>query len=190
MRERAGGSWHARALVGLLVTVVAGSAGAQALGPARTGPIIADYGPVYEVESPEFATPLDAEYRLVFDVKTAPDDTTLVNPAIGTLARFLNMHARAGVPLEQMHLALVLHGSAGKDALDHTAFRDRYGHDTPNRDLLVQLAAANVEIILCGQTAMHRGLPPAQLADPVRLALSAMTALATLQQQGYTLIAF
>ena len=177
-------------MVVVAVVLVGGSAGAQALGTAQTGPIIADYGPVYDVDRPDFETPLDADYRLVFDVKTAPDDTTQVNPAIETLARFLNMHGRAGVPLERMHLVLVLHGTAGKDTLDHPAFRERYGHDNPNRDLLAQLAAANVEIILCGQTAMHRGLPPAQLAEPVQLALSAMTALATLQRQGYALIAF
>jgi intracellular sulfur oxidation DsrE/DsrF family protein len=174
----------------LLVSLGTGSAAGQALAPARTGPVIEGYGPVYPVESPSFVTPLDADYRLVFDVKTAPDDTEAVNPAIETLARFLNMHARAGVAPERMQLALVLHGRAGKDALDHEGFRARHGHDNPNLELIEKLDAAGVEIILCGQTAMHRGLPADRLAAPVKLALSAMTALSVLQSRGYALIAF
>jgi intracellular sulfur oxidation DsrE/DsrF family protein len=174
----------------LLLAAAVPAGAQQPLGPATTGPIIEGFGPVYDVEAPEFATPIDFEYRLVFDVKTAPEDTTAVNPAIETLARFLNMHGRAGVPLDRMRLALVLHGAAGKDALDDEAFHERYGHDNPNRGLIEQLAEAGVRIILCGQTAMHRGLPPARLAEPVEVALSAMTALATLQAQGYALIAF
>lgn len=174
------------AALGLSVPVQA----QEPLGPATTGPVIAGYGPVYDVASPDFSTPLDLDYRLVFDVKTAPADTTAINPAIETLARFLNMHARAGVPRERMQLAMVLHGGAGKDALGHEAFRERYGHDNPNLELIESLAEAGVQIILCGQTAMHRGLPPERLAGPVQVALSAMTALTSLQAQGYALIAF
>lgn len=198
-----GEAWPARRALAVAVRVAtlslgclvaAGLASAAAaqepLGPATTGPVIEGYGPVYDVASPEFPTPTDFDYRLVFDVKTAPEDTTAINPAIETLARFLNMHARAGVPVERMQLAMVLHGGAGKDALDHEAFRERYGHDNPNLEMIERLAEAGVQIILCGQTAMHRGLPPGRLAGPVQVALSAMTALAILQAQGYALIAF
>ena len=56
--------------------------------------------------------------------------------------------------------------------------------------LLAALDEAGVEIYLCGQTAVHRGLPPDELAPQVQLALSAMTVLVTLQAEGYALIAF
>lgn len=166
------------------------TAAVQALAPSSTGPVIEGFGPVYDVPDPDFATPLDAEYRVAFEVASAPEDTTLVNPSIESLARFLNMHARAGVPVQRIHLALVLHGTAGKDALDNEAFRERYGHDNPNLPLLQALADAGVEIVLCGQTALHRGLPREQLAAPVATALSAMTALVAYQARGYTLLAF
>lgn len=47
-----------------------------------------------------------------------------------------------------------------------------------------------VEIVLCGQTAMHRGLARGDLAAPVQVALLAMTAIATYGARGSTLIAF
>lgn len=175
------------AVAAVLASSVAGVG--QALSTPQTGPVIEGFGPVFAVPDADFA-PKDAQYRLVFDVAEGAPNPEDVNRRIVTLARFLNMHAQAGVPRENMHLALVLHGSAGKDALDNAGFRERFGVDNPNLPLLEALSAAGVEILLCGQTAYSRGLPKSELAKPVQLALSAMTALATYQADGYGLIAF
>ena len=155
-----------------------------------TGPVIEAYGPVFDVPAIGIPVETDREYRAVFDVAESPEAKNELNRAIETVARFLNMHARAGVPLENMKLALVLHGGAGKDALADGPYRARYGVDNPNRELIDQLWAAGVEIVLCGQTAASRGLPRGELNPSVRLALSAMTALVTYQADGYALIAF
>lgn len=169
---------------------LAGSASAQALGTPSPGPLIRDFGPVYDVPSPDLSASPDVVHRAVFDVTRSAESPTAVNSSIESLARFLNMHARAGVPAENLQLALVVHGSAGKDLLDHAGYRERFGVDNPNLPLLEALARAGVEIYLCGQTAMSRGLPREELAPQVRMALSAMTALVHLQDRGYRLIAF
>jgi intracellular sulfur oxidation DsrE/DsrF family protein len=156
----------------------------------KTGPVVAEFGPVYEVSKPDFETPIDQDYKVVFDVVSAPEDLSRVNPSIETAARFLNMHAAAGVPVERMHVAVVLHGAAGKYALEQDGFRKRFGRDNPSLTLLEQLRDAGVRVILCGQTAASRGFPRDELSGSVELALSAMTALITLQRDGYELIAF
>lgn len=166
------------------------SASGQTLGQATTGPVIDGFGAVYDVSAVEFEPPAHHEYRAVFDVGVGEDDPAMVNRRIETLARFLNMHGRSGVPLEAMKLAIVLHGTAGVNALQHAEYRERFGVDNPNLPLLAALDEAGVEIYLCGQTAMHRGLPPDRLAPQVRMALSAMTVLVALQADGYALIAF
>ena len=107
----------------VLQLALASALGAQALGPSRTGPVIADFGPVYTVQDPDFLTDTELTYRIVFEVKDGSEDPSTLNRRIESLARFLNMHAQAGVPRENMKLALVLHGTAGKDALDHTGYR-------------------------------------------------------------------
>jgi len=178
----------------LILTVVlsalaAGSLQGQALGPSAPGPVIRDFGPVFQVENPDFATPM-GDYKAVFDVSQGAEGPDQRNARIETLARFLNMHAQAGVPRENMKLALVLHGSAGKDALGHDGYRKRYGIDNPNYDMIQSLHAFGVRIVLCGQTQMNRGLRRDELASGVEVALSAMTALVALQSQGYNLISF
>jgi len=151
----------------------------------RSGPVIHAAGDVFDVPQPDFATPLDMTYRVAFEISQTPESPGQINTNLATVARFLNMHVRAGIPLERLQLAVVVHGPAGKDVLDNAAYRERTGVDNPNVELIQELTGAGVQIILCGQTAASRGLPRDHLAPNVQLALSAMTALAVLQERGY-----
>jgi intracellular sulfur oxidation DsrE/DsrF family protein len=168
---------------------IAPAAGAQAIGTPRAGPVVEDFGAVFDVPAIDWETP-DVEYRAVFDVRDPAESEDARNRGIETVARYLNMHARAGVPREKLHAALVLHGGAAKGALSDEAYRERYGTANPDRELIEALVEAGAEVILCGQSAMSRGFPATDLAPGVRVALSAMTALVAYQQQGYGLIAF
>lgn len=164
-------------------------ASAQPSGPAK-GPVIADYGPVYTVPNPGLATPMLQELKIRFDVsRTGPDVKTL-SPALETAARFLNMHAKAGVSLERLKVAVVLHGEAAKDVLTNDAYRKRHGIDNPNLPLLVELKQAGVRLYLCGQSAGSRGIGANDVAAPVQMALSAMTAHLVLNHEGYVLNPF
>lgn len=151
----------------------------------KTGPVIRAAGDVFDVPEPDFQTPLDMTYRVAFEVADAAESPNQINTGLATVARFLNMHARAGVPLQRMRLAVVVHGAAGKDVLDDATYHARLGVDNPNSALLQELAGAGVQLILCGQTAASRGIPRDHIAGHVQVALSAMTALAALQEQGY-----
>jgi intracellular sulfur oxidation DsrE/DsrF family protein len=168
---------------------VAPAAGAQAIGTPRPGPVLEEFGAVFEVPEIDWQTP-DVKYRAVFDVRDPAESADERNRSIETVARYLNMHARAGVPREKLRAVLVLHGGAAKGALTDDAYRERYGMANPDRELIRALIEVGAEVILCGQSAMSRGFPAADLAPGVRLALSAMTALVAYQQQGYSLIAF
>ncbi len=172
------------------VALTVSSVAAADPGQAHTGPVIAQFGPVYDVERPDFPTPTTAAYRAVFDVAPSPDAADALNPRIESLARFLNMHARAGVNPEQIKLALVVHGPAGKDTLTSPAYKARFGVENPNAPLLAALQSKGVRVVVCGQTAAHRGFRRDELAPGVEVALSAMTALVTLQSEGYQLISF
>ncbi len=176
------------ATLGFLLTLGAASASGQER--PTTGPVVADFGPVFDVPAPDFPLDPEADYWAVFDVAQSSEDPAERNRRLESAARYLNMHARAGLDRSRMRVALVVHGGAGKDLLDDHAYRERYGIGNPNTALLAALHGAGVEIYLCGQTAAARGLPADQLAEPVAMALSAMTVLVSLQNQGYRLIAF
>jgi len=176
--------------VAMLLLLLATPLQGQAAPEPRTGPVLQDFGPVYEIEDPDFLPTFQGTHRVVFDVAQASPDPHRVNPRFETLARYLNMHAAAGVPLEEMKLALVVHGGASWELVDDASYQDRFGMANPNLPLLEALDAFGVQLVICGQSQSSRGIGKEQLAAPIQQALSAMTALVDFQTRGYQLIAF
>lgn len=149
------------------------------------GPVIHSAGPVFDVPNPDFETPTDMDFRIAWEMVDPAPSPDQLNVHLVTAARFLNMHARAGVPRENLQLALVVHGQAGKAMLDDIGYREKEGVDNPNKELIRELHEAGVQIILCGQTAAARDLPLDRLLPEIDVALSAMTALLVLQERGF-----
>ena len=143
------------------------------------GTLIPEFGSIADVEG---ATPIPtgAEFKVVFDASGRTEGE--LNRTLTTAARFLNMHAAAGVPAERQHLAVVVHGVAIGDVARGSA--------GPNAALVAALLDHGVRIIVCGQSAVALGVAKTDLLPGVEMALSAMTAHALLQQEGYTLNPF
>ncbi len=163
---------------------------AQTPGTPTKGPVIADFGAAYVVPEPGLPTPMLQELKVRFDVSATSGDVKAVSAPLETAARFLNMHAKAGVSPERLKVAVVVHGGAATDVLSHEAYRKRHGVDNPNLALLEALKRAGVRIYLCGQTAGRSGIVAANLAPGVQMALSAMTAHLVLNAEGYVLNPF
>jgi len=162
----------------------AADVGAQAA-RATAGPVISPFGAVFDVPFIEVPTDTSMNYRVVFDVLETSENPGEVNRYINSVARFMNMQVRAGVPLENLQLAIVLHGGAVRDAMKPDAFREAYGAENQNADLLRLLGEAGVQVYMCGQSAMSRGLHNDILVDEVQVGLSAMTVMAMLKADGY-----
>lgn len=152
---------------------------------ATAGPVIAPYGAIFDVPFIEIPTNTTMDYRIVFDVAETSENPGEVNRYINSVARFLNMQVRAGVPRENLHLAIVIHGGAVRDGMKPEAFRAEYGVENQNADLLRLLGEAGVQVYMCGQSAMSRGLHNDILVDEVQVGLSAMTVMAMLKEDGY-----
>ena len=180
-----------RAMVVMLAAVaVAGTAAAQqAARPVPTpGPVFEKYGPVFDVPNADLTADPSAVHKVVFDVTESPDDKSAVNPAIVSLARFFNLYARAGVRLDHLQLAMVVHGAAAKDIIGHPGYRKRYGADNPNLELMAALVEKGVRVYVCGQAMIARGIARGELAPDVKVAISATAALLELQSEGYRIV--
>ena len=127
--------------------------------------------------------------KVAFDVGKAAN-AGQVNRQIESLARFIHMHLAAGVAMENIHLALVVHGKASFDLLDNVSYQKVHQQNNASKPLIVGLLANNVRVILCGQTAAAYEISLPQLIKGAEIELSAMTAHALLQQNGYTLNPF
>lgn len=156
--------------------------------PFHAGPMIKDYGPIADVAGRK-AIPDGATFKVSFDVSAAADAGAL-NRALVSGARFLNMHAEAGVPADNMSLAFVIHGKAVTDVTHNAFYTDKTGAANANAGLIAALIDAGVRIEVCGQSAAFYGVSADDLAPGVEMVLSAMTAHAMLQQEGYSLNPF
>jgi len=156
----------------------------------ESGPIIKDYGKVWKIENTDFKIDSSKKYKVVFDIMNSPTAHNELNKTIETAARFLNMHAQSGVPTENLEVVLVVHNKASKDLITNEAYQKRFETNNPNEALIKALLNAGTEIIFCGQSSISRDFPKEELINGVQMALSAMTALIHLQDEGYQLIKF
>ena len=146
------------------------------------------FGYYYKV--PEHAAINDStQFKIAFDVADGAKKGEQ-NNAMNSLARFINMHVAHGIKPENIKLALVVHGGASVDVLSNDEYKKRFNVDNKNASLIKQLLTNNTQIFVCGQSATHLKVTPKQLIQGVTMSLSAMTAHAQLQQQGYTLNPF
>ena len=171
-------------ILGLLVSFDS-LAGMQAF---ADGPLIQGYGKHAKVEM-DMHIPKDVKLKVAFDVSDSFGKEH-VNRKFESLARFLNMHVANGIKAENIQLALVVHGKAGSDLLNQKAYKLKFDSSNPNQELLQLLMQHKVQVYLCGQSAAYDEIKNADLIDGVQMSLSAMTAHALLQQQGYHLNPF
>ena len=168
-----------RSVFMLLVLSTLPAATCADLSSFSTGPAIKDYGPVADVDV-TFSVPDGAVFRHSFDVAEQAEGGQ-PNRTLVSAARFINMHARAGIDANRIRLAVVVHGKAVHDVSDKAS---------SSSGLVASLIEHGVSIIVCGQSAAYYGVTTDELLPGVEMALSAMTAHALLQQQGYTLNPF
>ena len=156
----------------------------------KAGPIIEGFGEVYSVPEADLVLAGDRSYKVLFDVYTDPGKKDGMNPLLNTVARFINMHGQTGLTMEQMNIAVVLHGAGVRNVLNDKTHIDRFKKANPNTGLLEALDKAGVELYVCGQSLSHGGYSKQDLAKPVKVSLSAMTALVHYQEEGYQIINF
>ena len=155
----------------------------------KTGPVFEEFGPHAPVEGAA-QIPVDTTFAIAFDVAKAAEDGTR-NRGFESAARFINMHVAAGVPEENIRIAVVVHGKASMDLLSDAAWaaRDK-GEANPSGAMIRAMLDHGVRFILCGQSGAAHGVSKDDLIPGVEVELSAMTAHALLQQDGYTVNPF
>ncbi len=165
------------AVAALMMSPAAALAGMEGF---STGPVFEDFGPHAPVEGAEPLASLE-RFAIAFDVAAKADEGAR-NRGFESAARFMNMHVAAGVPKDRIELAVVVHGGAVRDLVS--------ADDNASKAMVEAMLAQGIRFIVCGQSAAAQGIAKADLIDGVEMQLSAMTAHALLQQDGYTVNPF
>lgn len=154
---------------------------------ATTG-LITAAGNYHPLPKAAYQPSKNANYKVVFALTKGPEKPGEVNPGIERVARTVNLYVAAGVPVGHLKFVAVASGGATPLALDDAHYQAKFGVNNPNLAVIRQLKAAGVDVAVCGQALLESQFQTDWVAPDVTLALSALTTVTTLQQQGYALM--
>lgn len=172
-----------------ILAVVAILAHGTAIAQTPVNPIIKDFGTINKIEG---VAPTDTsiDYKIVIDLRASNDDFDKLNKGLNNVARLLNLHGAAGVPKENMHVAVAVHYTATPIILNNEGYQKKYGSNNPNLELIEELKDAGVELYVCGQSLVARKYAFDDVNPDVRIGLSMLTIVTEKMMKGYKLLVF
>ena len=150
-------------------------------------PIIKGYGEVKFFEQAASQLNKQLDYKLIFDIKSNQIKNG-VNKGLWTIARTLNLFELSGIPRKKIELVASIHGEATFITLNNNAYRNKFGIDNPNLNLIKQLKENGVELYVCSQAIASRKINNRDLNINVIPALSGIAVLSNHLLQGFTLM--
>lgn len=172
------------------VVVFVGCFCSFSMGQTKVHPAIDGFGGIYSIEQADITPNANLDYRIVIDVNSPSADPSSLNPALNNVARLMNLHIEGGANLARMHVVLAVHAGAAYALLNDAAYNQRYGIDNPNTELVNALCKSRVDVSICGQSMVARGIERGQLMDSVKVATSMLTTVTTYQSLGYSFLQF
>jgi intracellular sulfur oxidation DsrE/DsrF family protein len=151
---------------------------------ATDGPVFMGFGSHTPVDV-NVVIPKGMVLRHVYDVTKATPGKR--NPGFETAARFVNSHVGNGMPAGDVASAVVVHGSAIIELTNAKFYAARNdGAVNASQAMVEEMLAKGVRFLVCGQAANGQGISRADLVPGIELAISASSAHAMLQAQGYS----
>lgn len=151
-------------------------------------PVVHSAGHMHPLPKAAYQPDAKASYKVVFSVTKGADKPDQISPGLDRVARTVNLYASAGVPLSHLHFVAIVSGTATPLVLDDEHYRQKFGVANPNLLVVDELKKAGVDVAVCGQAVAENKIEYEWLDSRVTLALSAITTITTLQQQGYALM--
>jgi intracellular sulfur oxidation DsrE/DsrF family protein len=168
------------------IMLIAAGAAVIAATPALAtdGPVFMGFGSHTPVDV-NVAIPKGTVLRHVYDVtKATPGER---NRGFESAARFINSHVGNGMPAGNVGAAVVVHGSAIVELTRSDVYAARNdGAANASQAMVEEMLAKGVRFLVCGQAANNQGFSRADLLPGIELAISASSAHALLQAQGYS----
>jgi len=151
-------------------------------------PTIAGAGKIHSMPNAAYQPNRQATYKVVFSLSKAGEKPGDVSPALDHVARAVNLYVNAGVPLSHLKFVAIAAGPATPIVLNDEQYRKKYGVANPNLALIAQLRKAGVDVAVCAQAVAEHDFQYDWIDSRVTVALSSLTTVIGLQQQGYALL--
>ena len=156
----------------------------------RINPTIKGYGGIfdapYAVEKPDPTM----QYKIVIDIASNDAEPDGIAYSLTNVARLMNLHAMGGVPKENMHVVLAIHGPAAFSVMNNEEYKNKYDVDSPYLELFKELKAAGVKMFACSQSLRGRSIDHTKMVPEVGVATSMLSVMTTYQLKGYAALKF
>ncbi len=160
------------------------------LAQERINPIVPSFGGIYAIPEATVVPDSIMDYKIVIDCKTGGEKPSDYSFALHNVARMLNLHEAGGGFHDQMTVVLAIHGDATYAVMDNIAYKQKFGVENPNIDLIRELKVAGVQLTVCGQSLRARKINTRTVLAEVDIATSMLTTVATCQMKGFAVFQF
>ncbi|WP_312055052.1 DsrE family protein [Pantoea brenneri] len=152
-------------------------------------PAIEGYGKIHYEADAAFKPVAGLSNKIVFQITRSDGAMTAPNLGLERVARVVNLYIASGIPADQLKFVVSVTGDATPAMLDNGHFRQFYGIDNPNLQLIDELNKSGVKVSVCDQSVAFHHYPNSWIDKSVVHALSSPTTVSTLQNQGYAWLA-
>lgn len=171
-----------------MLTVLSGAAHLYAQAPLAVpgAPVARDVPGAKELPD------INTTYKVVFSIGKPSPESGKANPALSTIANYVNTLAKYGVPPEHRKIVVMIHhrGDGWQMILKNAAYQHATeGPDNPSLEMIQKLQKAGVEFRVCGQLVVARKINPEDILPGFQTDLWALTSLVDLQMAGYVHVA-
>ena len=151
-------------------------------------PFIKSGGSMFEVPEAEPIADKQMKYKVLYEISKGADKPDTINATLDKLARLVNLHLSAGIPKQNLDVVAVVHFLGTPLILSDEAYKKKYGVNNPNTALINELTANGVKIYICGQSLYMRKMEKEPRNPNIKVTLSAMLLMTTLQSKGYAMV--
>lgn len=148
-------------------------------------PAVEGYGKIHYEADAAFKPVVGLSNKVVFKINHSDGAMTAPNTGLKRVARVVNLYIASGIPADQLQFVVSVNGKATPAMLDNTHFKQLYGTDNPNLKLISELNKIGVKVSVCDQAVAFHHYPKNWIDKSVIHALSSLTTVSTLQNQGY-----
>lgn len=129
-------------------------------------------------------------YRAMSDATQGADAPTQLLPALKMGGSELSALGATGVPLRNAQFMVVFHGAALDGIVDDAHYKAKCGASNSNREVLIEMKKAGIELFVCGQKLAFAKVDPATISPAVTVASDALLVSMEYQNDGYALMSF
>lgn len=156
----------------------------------NSSPIIKEADGFFVIRNAAMQPDRNRIYKAIYDATKASKDSSEILPALNMAGSELNALGVCGIPVSHAKFVVVFHGAALQGILDNEHYKQKYGIDNPNLQVLSELKKVGVKLFVCGQNLLAENIDFKTVSRDVTIASDALIVLMSFQNDGYGLMSF